>query len=87
MSIFHSLIDNRYSSMIESGDTAAAEIMYSDTNTGSMATPTRSMMPATGKKVALTGAFIINVRGDKITSFHESYDQLSMAQQLGPAPI
>jgi predicted ester cyclase len=73
-------------SVIESGDTAAGEIMYSGTNTGPMPTPTGSMMPATGRNIALPGEFIMKVEDGKITSFHGYYHQASMAQQLGLTP-
>jgi steroid delta-isomerase-like uncharacterized protein len=73
-------------SMIESGDTAAGEINYSGTNTGSMPSPAGGMLPATGKKVVLPGAFIVKVKDGKISSFHGYFDQAGMAQQLGLSP-
>jgi len=73
-------------SIIESGDTAAGEVMFIATNTGSMPSPAGGQIPPTGKKVNLPGAFIMKVKDGKITSYHLYFDQASMAQQLGMSP-
>ena len=75
----------RIVSMIESGDTAAGEIEYSGTNTGSMPSPMGGMMPPTGKRMMVPGAFVIKAKDGKIVSFHGYFDQAAMAQQLGMA--
>jgi ketosteroid isomerase-like protein len=73
-------------SIIESGDTAAGEIVFIGTNTGSMASPAGGQIPPTGKKVNLPGAFVMKVKDGKITSYHLYFDQASMAQQLSMDP-
>ena len=72
--------------IIESGDTAAGEITFIATNTGSMPSPAGGQIPPTGKKVNLPGAFIMKVKDGKITSYHLYFDQALMAQQLGMSP-
>jgi steroid delta-isomerase-like uncharacterized protein len=43
-------------------------------------------IPATGKRVTVTGIVIDRIAGGKIVEHWESFDQLSMMQQLGVVP-
>jgi steroid delta-isomerase-like uncharacterized protein len=74
-------------SVIESGDRAAGEIVYSGTHTGTMAGP-QGDIPATGRTVQLPGCAWIEIKGGKIAAFRGYYDGVSMMAQLGllPAP-
>jgi steroid delta-isomerase-like uncharacterized protein len=72
-------------STVESGDRAAAELVYSGTNSGPVATPDGRETPPTGKRVAIPGSFFIKVRDGKIASFHGYFDQAVLAQQIGLA--
>jgi len=74
-------------SVIESGDRAAAELLYTGTHTGPMASP-QGEVPATGKSVKLPGTAWIDIKNGKIAAFRGYYDGLAMMAQLGlmPAP-
>ena len=73
--------------IIESGDKAAVEMLYSGTHTGTMAGP-QGDIPATGKSVRLPGAALVEIKDGKIAAFRGYYDGMAMMAQLGlmPAP-
>src|SRR5688572_24095922 len=71
--------------VIESGEQGAAELTYSGTHTGPLATP-QGEIPATGKPVSIPGAGFLTVREGKVVRFHGYYDQLAFMAQLGLAP-
>jgi predicted ester cyclase len=73
--------------IIESGDRAAGEMVYTGTQTGAMASP-QGEIPPTGKSVELLGSAWIDISGGKINEFRGYYDGISMMSQLGlmPAP-
>ncbi len=68
---------------VAEGDRVAWRWTLTGTNTGSM-----MGMPATGKRVTMTGTDILRIVGGKITERWVNFDQLGMLQQLGviPAP-
>lgn len=71
--------------ILEDGDTAAFEIVYSGTHTGPMVTP-MGEVPATGRTIHLPGGAFIQASGDRIGSFHGYYDTGGMMAQLGMMP-
>ena len=49
------------------GDKATVKAQWSGTNTGPMSMPGMPTVPATGKKVSVKDAYIITVKGDKVS--------------------
>lgn len=66
---------------IADGDKVATRWSAQGTNTGSL-----FGMPATGKRMAITGITIDRIANGKIAETWNAYDQLGMMQQLGLAP-
>lgn len=75
-------------SAIAAGDTAVIEITWTGTQTGALATPMGSSIPATGKKMDVTAVQIVHTSGGKITETRHYFDLMTMLTQLGvlPAP-
>ena len=69
----------------EAGDTAINEWTVSGTNTGPMETP-EGTIPATGKRVSVSGSDALTVRDGLIRSQRAYYDQLAFMTQLGLVP-
>ena len=70
----------------ESGNTAWDEGRFSGTNTGPLAMPDGTTLPATGKTITLRGADIATVEDGLITSHRFYFDNLSFLAQLGLMP-
>ena len=49
------------------GDKATVKAQWSGTNTGPLSMPGMPTVPATGKKVSVKDAYIITVKGDKVS--------------------
>ena len=71
--------------LIESGDHAVAEGVYSGTHTGPLATP-QGELPPTGRTLRLPICLVFEVAAGRITSNHAYYDQMTFAAQLGLLP-
>ena len=68
------------------GDWICYEAVFTGTNTGPFAGPSGQIIPATNKRVQLTGCTVAKVEGGEFTEVHNYYDQLAMMTQLGLAP-
>jgi hypothetical protein len=53
------------------GDVATVKVIWTGTNTGALSLPMPGMapIPATGKKVSVKDAYIVTVKGDKVSHF------------------
>lgn len=71
---------------IEEGDTVAGEWTWSGTNRGPLTLPDGSELPATGKRVEITGAEIVRFSGDKVVEHHLHFDNMAAFGQLGLLP-
>jgi steroid delta-isomerase-like uncharacterized protein len=69
----------------EGGDTAITEWTVSGTNQGPLETP-EGTIPATGKRVTISGSDGMSVDEERITSHRVYYDQLTFLTQLGLVP-
>ena len=73
--------------IVEKGDDGAAEFRMTGTNTGPLKTPTGEELPATRKRIDLTGAVFIRLNADGlIVEERRYYDTTSFARQLGLVP-
>ncbi len=54
------------------GNQATVKVLWSGTQTGALSLPTPGMasIPPTGKKVSVKDAYVITVKGDKISHMH-----------------
>jgi ketosteroid isomerase-like protein len=73
--------------VIETGDACVAEVRFSGTHTGPLASPDGEILP-TGKPFVLDYAHISRFEDGRIKSDHVYFDQLTFLSQLGllPAP-
>jgi len=71
--------------IIESGDNAAVEGVYTGTHTGPLATP-QGEVPPTGRALRLPICLVFEVAAGRIASNHAYYDQMTFAAQLGLLP-
>lgn len=78
----------RYESLasFEVGDTAIDEGVFSGTNTGPLALPDGTSIPATHKDIRMRGVDFATVRDGQITSYRLYFDQLDFLDQLGLLP-
>ncbi|MDX3645575.1 ester cyclase [Streptomyces sp. MB09-02B] len=78
----------RYESLasFEVGDTAIDEGIFSGTNTGPLAFPDGTSIPATHRNVRMRGVDFATVRDGQITSYRLYFDQLDFLDQLGLLP-
>jgi predicted ester cyclase len=74
--------------VVEQGDTVATEFTWVATNTGPWILPNGTALPATGKRIELTGMVLMKVRDGAMAEQHMYWDNMSAAQQAGllPAP-
>jgi len=70
---------------IVDGDTAAVELTWRGTHTGTFATP-MGERPPTGNTIDLTSTDIVVIRDGKIASWHAYYDPTSMMIGIGAIP-
>lgn len=73
-------------SSFEVGDTAIDEGIYSGTNTGPLAFPDGTSIPATHRNISIHGVDFATVRDGRITSYRLYFDQLEFLNQLGLLP-
>jgi ketosteroid isomerase-like protein len=71
---------------IEQGDTIVTEFVFRGTNSGPLALPDGSELPATGKAIELDGVVVATVVGDKIVSETMYYDNMKAYGDLGLLP-
>jgi steroid delta-isomerase-like uncharacterized protein len=71
--------------IIDSGDRAVIEGVYTGTHTGPLATP-QGEVPATGRTLQLPICMVFEVAAGRIASNHVYYDQMTFAAQLGLLP-
>ncbi|QYX78233.1 ester cyclase [Streptomyces akebiae] len=78
----------RYESLssFEVGDTAIDEGIFSGTNSGPLAFPDGTSIPATHKDIRMRGVDFATVRDGQITSYRLYFDQLEFMNQLGLLP-
>ena len=78
----------RYESLasFEVGDTALDEGIFSGTNTGPLAFPDGTSIPATHKDISMRGVDFATVRDGQIVSYRLDFDQLDFLNQLGLLP-
>jgi steroid delta-isomerase-like uncharacterized protein len=81
--IWSAFSDNRIEleGMIEEGDKVAARFTMTATHSGDF-----MGIPATGKKIAMSGITMVRVANGKIAERWSSADMLGMMQQLGAIP-
>ena len=72
--------------MTAEGDVVAVEFRSSGTNSGPLTLPTGGTIPATGRRVELTGVSISEVEGDHIKRETFYWDSASFLMQLGLIP-
>ena len=51
------------------GDRASVKVKWSGTQTGPLSLPGMQTIPATGKKVSVEDAYVVTVKGDKVSHF------------------
>ena len=73
--------------VLEDGDGVLVEGVWTGTHTGTLATP-QGDVPATGRSIALPFTVVYRFDGDRASSVHVYFDQLTFLSQLGlvPAP-
>jgi uncharacterized protein (TIGR02246 family) len=74
-----------FASQVLTADAAAAELVFSGTQTGPLVTAGGVVEP-TGRRVTLQSASIMRFRGGLIASEHAYPDQLEFRKQLGLLP-
>jgi len=72
-------------SRVLTDDAAAAELLFTGTHTGPLATP-NGEIPPTGKRVTLHSASIMRFKNGLIASEHAYTDQVEFMTQLGLMP-
>jgi len=72
--------------VIEEGNAVVAEWVWRATNTGPMAMPDGTEIPATHKTVELPGVSVLSVRDGKFASQRDYFDNASVMSQLGLMP-
>ena len=70
----------------ESGNTVITEMTFTGTNTGDMAMPDGSSIPATGKTVTMHGCQFVQFQDGKMVNTRQYYDMMGMMAQLGLMP-
>lgn len=65
------------------GDYAGAEWRVTMTHTGNLVLGDDNIVEPTGERVTLNGVTIAEFRGDRICSFRQYWDELSVFEQLG----
>ena len=77
-------VAGKLGTVLEAGNQAAAEIVWTGTNSGPIAMPDGEV-PATGKSIDLHSSFWATFNGDKVIEVRHHLDVLGMLQQLGLA--
>ena len=71
---------------VESGDTVVTELKMSGVNTGDLAQPDGSKIPATGKSVEMNGCQVAVFENGKMKKSTQYYNMMTMMAQLGLMP-
>jgi steroid delta-isomerase-like uncharacterized protein len=74
------------SMVIEDGNVVAGEWVSRAKNTGPVAMPDGTEIPATGRSVTISGVTVIEVKDGKIASLRDYPDNLAVMSQLGLMP-
>jgi steroid delta-isomerase-like uncharacterized protein len=72
-------------SITESGNIAVAEVTFTGTHTGPLASP-QGEVPPTGQALRLPACLVFEVSAGRITAQRAYYDQMTLAAQLGLVP-
>ena len=72
--------------LVANSDTVMIHWTGAGTHTGPLATATGQMVPPSGRKGALTGVFVTQVRDGKIVKEQTYWDQAELAVIIGLAP-
>jgi len=67
-----------------SGETAVLEVVWKGIHSGPLQMPSGTI-PASSKTIELPACQIVEVKGDKITSFTHYFDMLTLLTQIGAA--
>ena len=70
----------------ETGNTVITEMTFTGTNTGDMAMPDGSSLPATGKTITMHGCQFVEYQNGKMVNTRQYYDMMGMMAQLGLLP-
>lgn len=81
-------VEFRLISYIEDENHFADEFVFAGTHTGPLLMPDGSQLPATGRRIEITGMEMVLVRDGKMVVDNLYYDNVSLLIQLGliPAP-
>ena len=71
---------------VREGDTVVVVFTTTGTNTGPLAMPTGESIPATGRRVELSGVSVAEVADDKVVRETFYWDNASFLTQLGLMP-
>jgi hypothetical protein len=72
--------------VVENAGRVIAEWKWRATNTGPLALPDGTEMPATGKSVELLGVSVVEVRDGEIAVVRDYFDNAGLMSQLRPMP-
>jgi steroid delta-isomerase-like uncharacterized protein len=73
-------------SFVEQGDSFADEWTFTGTHTGPFTLPDGTELPATGKRVEISGMELVQVRDGKIVVDNLYYDNMAAVVQLALVP-
>ena len=68
-----------------SGNTAILEVTWEGTQTGDMVGP-QGTIPASGRRVSVPGAWVVEVEGDKAKAIRHYFDLMTLLAQIGAVP-
>ncbi len=71
------------SRLVQEGDAVVAEWTGWATNTGPLAMPDGTEIPATGKTIEVSGVSVVTVKDGKFATERDYFDIMSMMTQLG----
>ena len=78
-------ITGEITTLVESGDVAAAEINWTGTHTGTLVGPDGSAVPPSGGKLDNPAAMVNHYEGDTLTRINHYFDLLTLLRQAGAA--
>jgi steroid delta-isomerase-like uncharacterized protein len=79
-------VHHRFTSFVEQDEAFADEWIFVGTHTGPLVLRDGTELPATGKRVEVSGMELVAVRDGKIVVDNLYYDNLAVAAQLGLLP-
>jgi steroid delta-isomerase-like uncharacterized protein len=71
---------------VVSEDQVATEIEFSGTQQGPLSMGPGDPIPATGKKIAVSGAYFLRIQNGKMVEVHQHPDMVAFLMQLGLMP-